>query len=178
MVKKRGPPAWIFVIWFPLITAFTAYWLYHIWTVQNKVPHYIWNNKDPLYLAITCSAVSTVFIFLQVQTVATQRLFTKAGDTIYGEESDFLKLSKNVLQNTLEQSFLFIINLLAAAVNGLPNERIVLVTMTFILARILFWCGYVVGVYIKFFPLRGPGFLLTFSNNVLLLLFNVLAFIR
>lgn len=178
MVNKSGRPSiWVYTLYFPFICSLTCAWMYFVCTAENKVPIYMWKNQDPLILATVCGSVTSLFIVLMIHTVASLRATSSAGDTLNGEESDFLKISKNILQNTLEQSFLFIVNLMAAAANGLPNEKIILITISFALGRFLFWSGYLIGMYAKFYPLRGPGFLITFSTNISLLLFNIITFL-
>mmetsp|Transcript_500 Transcript_500/g.534 ORF Transcript_500/g.534 Transcript_500/m.534 type:complete len:119 (+) Transcript_500:170-526(+) len=117
-------------------------------------------------------------MFFNILVIMMCRLFTAAGDTVRGTESVFLITSKKILQNTLEENFLFIINLLAAHANGLDNERLVLVTLVYIGARTIFTVGYYLGVFLNIPPLRAPGFALTFINNAILFAFNIKALIK
>jgi hypothetical protein len=69
-----------------------------------------------------------------------------------------------ILQNSLEQSFIFSILVLAIAVTyGIDFKLIPLATVWFILARIVFTVGYLRG-----WKYRAPGMGMTFGTNIAL----------
>ena len=85
-----------------------------------------------------------------------------------------MRTLKQAYSNTLEQTLLFVVNLWGASFWGtLGAEMIITLVLVFLVGRVLFFIGYLVGVWIKFQPLRGFGFLLTIGNSGILLGYNI-----
>ncbi|CAG9330259.1 unnamed protein product [Blepharisma stoltei] len=174
----KEPPVFVKLIFLSTVVGLSAIFFQRVWTTEKIIPSQYLKSSRTWELAAKCCALSTVIMFLNILVIMMCRLFTAAGDTVRGTESVFLITSKKILQNTLEENFLFIINLLAAHANGLDNERLVLVTLVYIGARAIFTVGYYLGVFLNIPPLRAPGFALTFINNAILFYFNIKTLIK
>lgn len=99
-----------------------------------------------IIFALNCSCVALMLCLLTgVEAVAHERLQTDAFNPLVGHESRRLKVNLRYLQNTLEQTVLFIPGLLALAVycaDGRAMRVVVAATVTWILSRFAFWIGY------------------------------------
>ena len=105
---------------------------------------------------------------------------TVYSDTLTGKkETLYLTLSKMILNNTTEQTILFVTNLLAAAaLKSLTKERIVISAVIYVIARVVYWIGYLTGGLMGRTTLRAPGFALTIMNTLLLIIVNMNAIIK
>mmetsp|Transcript_6047 Transcript_6047/g.8945 ORF Transcript_6047/g.8945 Transcript_6047/m.8945 type:complete len:191 (+) Transcript_6047:50-622(+) len=162
---------------YSVLVAFAINCFIYFMKVQNLVPAYLYTDFSSLDLALTCSALSTLPLMLMILTVMLCRIFTKAGNVLSTSNSNFFTLNKFSLQNTLEQTFLFVANLLAAS-SSLEKERIVILTCVFILARFGFWTGYVLSGFIDLPFLRSPGFCFTLFTNLILASINCNTFAK
>jgi uncharacterized membrane protein YecN with MAPEG domain len=100
-----------------------------------------------------------------------QRARTGAVDPLAGDDGHLLWVNQRVLSNTVEQLAGFVPSLLAlAAVSPAAWMRfVVAAALTFAVARLAFWAGYLFG------PLtRAPGMAATFAVNVGTLLAAIL----
>lgn len=120
-----------------------------------------------LYFAIQCVAVAVLFcLFLGVEAIAHERLFTKAIDGMPGHESAWMKINVQYLQNTLEQSVLFAFGLLvlAGSARGGEGMRAVVATASvWLLSRFVFWIGFHRAPW-----LRAPGLVGMFQSLLVL----------
>ncbi|CAG9333225.1 unnamed protein product [Blepharisma stoltei] len=157
------------------VVAFSASFFKKAWKWENKVAFQYWKPYETLELAARCAGLSTIIIFLQVFAIMMYRLFSSASDTIKCHENAFLVTFKYILQNLLVENFIFVVNLLSAAANGLGNERIVIVFLVFVATQILFWFGYLIISFLKIQHLFDPNLIsiLSFMNNAILFAFNM-----
>lgn len=90
----------------------------------------------------------------------------KAEDPFAGAESRRWHINQRVLQNTVEQSMIFVPALLALAARVEPSQVRILPILTALwcAGRLLFWIGYRVRP-----ALRGPGFEWTLYSSMLAL---------
>jgi uncharacterized MAPEG superfamily protein len=109
--------------------------------------------------------------------VMTQRLLTSARETLAGNEGKFMKVCIFALNNSFEQGLIFALNVLGLGTykDLVSAETLVVFTAAFIVARVVFWVGYVISAYIPI-PLRAPGFLFSYFINLTLVVLNVAAF--
>jgi hypothetical protein len=95
---------------------------------------------------LKCGAVAVLFcLFGGVEAVAHERLVTRAFDPLTGFETRRLRVNKQYLQNTLEQTVLFLPGLFGlAAYSPTPTamRSVVATTVVWIVARFAFWIGY------------------------------------
>jgi hypothetical protein len=77
--------------------------------------------------------------------VAHERLSSPAFDPLSGYETRRLRVNQRYLQNTLEQTVVFVVALFGLAAdcpNGGAMRAVVATTVVWILARFAFWLGY------------------------------------
>ena len=122
----------------------------------------------------------TLPMFSMVSSIMVYRGMTVYSDTLTGKkETLYLTLSKMILNNTTEQTILFVTNLLAAAaLKSLTKERIVISAVIYVIARVVYWIGYLTGGLMGRTTLRAPGFALTIMNTLLLIIVNMNAIIK
>ena len=88
------------------------------------------------------------------------------------------KANRNVLSNTSMFTFLFTINLLSIGLQSqLPQEKLVLISLCFVCARLLYSLGYLLGLLLKSPILRIPGQGLTMIVLVTLASLNLSEFL-
>ena len=104
------------------------------------------------------------------------RMFTTANDALGNNtEGKLAKVCIMALQNTFEQMFIFALNILALGTySDVKAETLVLFTAGFVVARGLFWIGYILGAYTGL-PLRAPGFAINITSNLCLGVYNICA---
>lgn len=141
----------------------------YVWTAKNVIPgEYLKASHSEA--ALRLGTLSGIPLTLSIISVMVIRMFSSAHNTISGAESGLLKMNKSVLQNTLEQTVFFVINLWAVASwNTVPVETLILITGVFIGGRLLFWFGYTLQWLIDFKRLRSAAFILSMMNTMILL---------
>lgn len=96
--------------------------------------------------ALKCCVLAIIFsLFLAVEAVAHERLQTAAFDPLAGHETRRLRVNQRYLQNTLEQVVLFSTGLFGLALyspGGDAMRAVSATTISWVVARILFWIGY------------------------------------
>lgn len=116
-----------------------------------------------LVFALKCSCVAILFCFLTgIEAVAHERLVSPAFDPLMGHETRRMKVNLRYLQNTLEQTILFVPGLLVLALycpDGAAMRAIVATTAVWIVSRGAFWIGYHYGAAYR--TAGVPGVLLT-----------------
>jgi hypothetical protein len=121
-----------------------------------------------LLVAVAAIVLAMVtFCFRVFDTAQAENPFANA-------ESAAWRVHQRVLQNTLEQSVIFILALLGLAVRVHPADVRILPILTALWCggRILFWLGYRIG-----WQWRGPGFEWTLYSSVLALGWFVWTFV-
>lgn len=98
-----------------------------------------------LMLAIKCSVIAVLFALVPgVEAVAHERLRSAAFDPLAPYQGRRLAVNQRYLQNTLEQSVVFVVALLGLALYA-PGEAVRAVTAStavWVLGRWAFWAGY------------------------------------
>jgi len=99
-----------------------------------------------MVVALKCAAIVTLFgVVLAVEAVAHERLQTNAFDPLQGHETKRLTINLRYLQNTLEQTVVFLVGLFGLAVyldNGSAMRALPATTAVWLLNRFAFWLGY------------------------------------
>lgn len=120
---------------------------------------------DRLLYALQLLALPAVLATLHLMSCF--RVFDPAAaDPLAGAESRRWKINQRALQNTVEQSWIFVPLLLALSVRLDPADLHILPIATglWIIGRLAFWIGYRIDP-----QWRGPGFEWTLSSSLLLL---------
>jgi hypothetical protein len=99
-----------------------------------------------MLFALKCCCLAVLFCLVTgVEAVAHERLFSPAFDPLIGFETRRLRVNQRYLQNTLEQTIVFVAGLFGLAAyspNGYAMRAVLATTVVWILARFAFWIGY------------------------------------
>ena len=125
---------------------------------------------ERLAYALHANVVALVPFFIMVITVANSRFLSDAIDPTRGAESAAMVIDGRVVDNTLQQNFVFAVTSLALS-TLVPLHYLQVVwacTIVFIVARLVFWYGY------RRHPLyRAPGMSATVYLNLGMILYVV-----
>ena len=127
-----------------------------VWLLHNLLPApNAVDSGDKLAYAAQWLVLAAVPFFAMIVAVGNARFLSDAIDPTRRKEDPKMIINGRVADNTLQQLMLFLLGMLALSVT-LPFERlgvIPAVSITFVVARIIFWVGY------RIHPLyRAPGF--------------------
>lgn len=109
---------------------------------------------DKFFFALEWNILPVAMLVFGFMIVAMQRFFSDAIDPISGIESESLMINCRYVDNTLQQAFVFLVVslLLSLRLEGEMMKIIPLLSISFVLGRLLFWIGYHVNPL-----LRAPG---------------------
>ena len=112
-------------------------------------------------------ALSIVPLFIMIASVGNARFMSKAINPLAHAEDKSMEINGRVTNNTLEQTFVFVIAALALSAQlSFENQKLILaLALVFVLARFAFWFG-----YRKDPLLRAPGMAATLYMNLSILL--------
>jgi hypothetical protein len=123
---------------------------------------------ERLAYALRINVFALVPFFIMVITVANSRFLSEAIDPTRNAETATMKIDGRVVDNTLQQNFVFALASLAAS-TILPSRYLQMVlacAIVFVVARFLFWFGY------RMNPLyRAPGMSATAYLNLGMILY-------
>lgn len=121
-----------------------------------------------LAYALQMNAFAIVPLLAGVIVVGNERFRSAAIDPTLHKESPSTEINGRVVDNTLQQSMLFLVGTLALSVNltGQQMGVIPAATVVFVIARIAFWVGYRIHPLYRAFGMAATGYL-----NVGVLLF-------
>lgn len=140
-----------------------------VWALSTAISSPALSDRyaDRLAYALPWTVVAVLPFFFMVAAVGNARFLSEAIDPTLGKESQKTIVNGRVADNTLQQFVMFAVGLLALAVT-LPMKWLSVipaVTITFVVARLVFWIGY------RIHPLyRAPGFSSTAYLNLGMLL--------
>lgn len=161
-----------FFVVMPVCIAAVAYMLQTINAAQNVLPLSI--PQDVTKMTLRCLALASFPMMLFVVVVINFRVTTRAGNTLIGAESQLMEVQIKTLSNTCEQTLIFALNLLAfSTAKTATAERVLLFTLFFVAARLLFWLGYNCFYLTKITMCRSPGMIMTLGVNIFLIWVNV-----
>jgi hypothetical protein len=96
--------------------------------------------------ALKCVAVAVLFtLVMGIEAVAHERLRSPAFDPLQGYETRRMRVNQRYLQNTLEQTVIFLVGLPALALymeDGSAMGAVLASTVVWIGGRLAFWAGY------------------------------------
>ena len=147
-----------------------------VWALTNvlPVPEIVDSLGERLAYALRANVVALLPLFIMIITVANSRFLSEAIDPTRQAESVSMQIDGRVVDNTLQQNFVFVIASLAlSTIVPLQNLQVVWAcAIVFVTARLVFWFGY------RLNPLyRAPGMSATAYLNlgmILFLLFHLL----
>ena len=122
---------------------------------------------------LCCLALSVVPLFVMLATVGNKRFLSKAINPLAHAESEAMEIDAHVIDNTLQQNFVFVVatSTLASQLPFMYLKVVFALSLTFVVARFAFWYG-----YRKSPLLRAPGMAATAYMNLFILL-GVLYFV-
>lgn len=139
-----------------------------IWLVS----HYVHLPDAPdivgrLGIVASSWAVLAFMVFALTAHIGNLRFLSPVGINPLDVQGDpKIAIYSRILQNTLEQSFVFsLLALVAAIANNGAVGFVPVATVTFVIGRILFTIGYLHG-----WQYRAPGMAMTFASNIALLI--------
>lgn len=99
-----------------------------------------------LAFALKCSALAVLFTLVTgVEAVAHERLVSPAFDPLSGHQTRRMQVNQRYLQNTLEQTVVFLVGLLGLAVymeDGNQMRAVLATAAVWTIGRLAFWAGY------------------------------------
>jgi uncharacterized MAPEG superfamily protein len=135
-----------------------------IWLATYWLPPQLMGMVDPvarLVFALKCISVAVLLCFLTgTEAIAHERLQSDAFDPLAGHQTQRLAINLRYLQNTLEQTIIFVPGLLGLAIyasDGHEMFAVVADAVVWILARFTFWICYHQGPQYRIFGLVGAA---------------------
>lgn len=132
--------------------------------------------EDPVrrvLLALVLNVFAVVPLFVMIAAVGNARFMSDAIDPLKHKENKDMEVDGRVVDNTLQQNFVFFVGTLALA-TVLPSTAtgvLVAVTIVYIVARFAFWFGY------RKNPLyRAPGMAATSYLNLGIIIATIVLF--
>jgi hypothetical protein len=123
---------------------------------------------ERLAYALRANVVALVPLFVMIVTVANSRFLSDAIDPTRGAENASMVIDGRVVDNTLQQNFVFAVTSLALS-TLVPLQHLQVVwacAIVFVIARLAFWYGY------RRHPLyRAPGMSATVYLNLGMILY-------
>ena len=120
-----------------------------LWLAVDRLLPPLANMEDVtsrLVFALGCCCVAILLCFLTgIEAVSHERLFSAAIDPLSGHETRRMTINLRYLQNTLEQTVVFVPGLLILSVycaDGRSMRAVVATTVVWIVSRGAFWIGY------------------------------------
>src|SRR5436190_14610362 len=137
-------------------------------TLALPSPRMIGTVAERLAYALKANLVAVLPFFIMIITVANSRFLSEAIDPTRHAESRTMEIDARVVDNTLQQNFVFALATLAVS-TLVPLRSLQVVwacTFVFVVARTVFWIGYRIN------PLfRAPGMSATAYMNLGLILY-------
>lgn len=177
MGKSIIAPTWKFLIGYPVLIVFQLGFFSYVYSLKGVIPSK-YTKGNSLEVVLRFFFILSVPLILQVASIMFFRAATIFAETLHKEkEPEYLTVSKMALTNTVEQTLIFGLNILAAAaLNSLNKERLVIHCLVHVFSRLLFWVLYVAGAQFDFTSIRAFGFGMTLFNSSLVFYANFVAF--
>jgi len=143
-----------------------------VWVLTSLLPQPDITDTvaERLAYALKANMVSVVPLFVMIITIANSRFLSDAIDPTRRAESRSMQIDGRVVDNTLQQNFVFAVTSLAVS-TFVPFHNLQVVwacAIVFIVARCAFWLGYRIN------PLyRAPGMSATAYLNLGMILYGV-----
>lgn len=131
---------------------------------------------DRLIFTLRCNVFAALMVFAGIEAVAIMRGGSEAIDPLAGKESRAIRISGNYTENTLQQFVLFFVATMALSTfldDGASMRVVPILTIIFVLARIVFWVG-----YLRDPILRSPGMAATGAPIIVTLAYVVYRIVR
>jgi len=148
-----------------------------VWALANvlPVPEIVDSLGERLAYALRANVVALLPLFIMIITVANSRFLSEAIDPTRQAESVSMQIDGRVVDNTLQQNFVFAVASLAlSTLVALEHLQVVWAcAIVFVVARVVFWLGY------RIDPLyRAPGMAATGYLNLGMILFVLYGIVK
>lgn len=136
-----------------------------IWALSHilPAPEDILSIPERLQYALLANVFALIPLFVMLATVGNERFFSDAIDPLRHAENAHIEVDGRVVDNTLQQNFVFFVSTLALS-TLLAAEQLQVIwalALVFVVARCVFWLGYRIN------PLyRAPGMSATAYMNL------------
>ena len=136
-----------------------------LWVLTRHLPQPLLADAAPdrLAYALKANAVALLPLFIMLVVIGNKRFLSEAIDPTRHAESQAMEIDGRVVDNTLQQNFVFAVASLALS-TVVPVQHLQVVwacAIVFIVARVAFWVGYRIN------PLfRAPGMAATAYMNL------------
>ena len=146
------------------------------WLLYTYFPFGLPNMDHPtdrVVFTLRCNVPSVLSMGSAIVYIGNKRFMSDQINPLSSKDRHLIEVPQRVLQNTLEQ-FVLSFTLQLAASTWMTSEQmklIPIITMWFVLGRILFWVGYSNPDYAR--TKRSLGFSLTFQPSALLAIYCI-----
>lgn len=136
-----------------------------VWGLYTVLPD-ISNVADlasRLALTLRVNVFALIPLFVMIATVGNKRFLSNAIDPLRHAEDTAMEVDGRVVDNTLQQQFVFLVSTLAIStfLDAASIKLVVALAIVYVAARIAFWIGY------RMHPLyRAPGMAATSYLNL------------
>jgi uncharacterized MAPEG superfamily protein len=131
----------------------------------------ITSPTDQIDIAIRFAFFLSCYLFITSALVMMMRILTGAGSPATAEDPVSIRTLNRIILNTVEQSIIFVglyLPLFLSTETKISSQRILSLASLFIVGRILFALGYLIGSLTKISSFRSFGFAVNLIVNVLL----------
>ncbi len=131
--------------------------IYRLWPIKPGLA----DVGDRIAYALQLNAFAILPLLVGVITVGNNRFLSDAIDPTSHKESLATQINGRVLDNTLQQSILFLVGTLALSVSltGPQMRVIAAATFVFVVARLAFWIGYRIHPLYRAFGMAATAYL-------------------
>jgi uncharacterized membrane protein YecN with MAPEG domain len=148
-----------------------------VWLLTGVLPPPLLDDAlaERLAYALGANVVALLPFFVMIITVANARFLSEAIDPTRHAESRTMEIDGRVVDNTLQQNFVFAVASLAlSTLVALEHLQVVWAcAIVFVVARVVFWLGY------RIDPLyRAPGMAATGYLNLGMILFVLYGIVK
>lgn len=165
MADRSKVSIWAWFLYFPFLSYLWYFILDALWSTSS-LPHYFPNFQSYDYqtqVNLMCSISTLPLVFLYTLSISIKSL---------SRESDLSINTNNtlnsLLSNTLNHTFMYTLNLsIAGSIGKIPNTQLILCTLVFICARILYILGYYISLRSSAL-FRIPGLGLSVINTLVI----------
>jgi len=131
--------------------------LYQLWPANPSLA----TVASRLAYTLQANAFAILPLLIGIIAVGNGRFLSEAIDPTLQKEDRGMQINGLVVENTLQQSLMFLVGTLALSVNVTASQMraIPAVAIVFVVARIAFWVGYRINPLYRAFGMAATGYL-------------------
>lgn len=137
--------------------ALAVWGLYHVYPSPEGADDVVLR----LMFALKMNVLAVIPLFVWIAMVGNERFLSNAIDPLRHAEDTKMEINGRVVDNTLQQNFVFFIGTLALStlVSAESLKVIAALTTVFIVARVLFWIGYRINPLYRAFGMAATAYM-------------------